>query len=140
LAYPSRPFPPIRSSPRPDLLCRYSTAADVFGKPGSRWSCAGAQPAEPAPRRRFGGAERHARIHQYGAPAFRNVGTSESPGTFLATITDWGYAALEGDGVIAPDDRDAVMRAVLDCPVHAIIALPDTDELPPASGAGTDLS
>lgn len=31
-----------------------------------------------------------------------------------------GYASLIGDGTVAEADRDAVMRALLDCPVHAI--------------------
>ena len=36
------------------------------------------------------------------------------------SLDDWGYASLEGDGEVAEGDRDAVMRALLDCPVHAI--------------------
>jgi ferredoxin len=36
------------------------------------------------------------------------------------SLDDWGYASLEGNGDIADDDRDAVKRALLDCPVHAI--------------------
>ncbi|WP_459545499.1 ferredoxin [Nocardia sp. X0981] len=41
-------------------------------------------------------------------------------------LDDWGYASLAGDPVIAPADRDAVTRALLDCPVHAITRLPET--------------
>ena len=37
------------------------------------------------------------------------------------SLDDWGYASLIGDGTIPEGDRDAVMRALLDCPVHAII-------------------
>ena len=37
------------------------------------------------------------------------------------SLDDWGYASLIGDGAVPEDDRDAVMRALLDCPVHAII-------------------
>jgi ferredoxin len=37
------------------------------------------------------------------------------------SLDDWGYASLTGDGTVAEPDRDAVMRALLDCPVHAII-------------------
>lgn len=40
-------------------------------------------------------------------------------------LDDWGYASLAGDGVIADPDHDAVTRALLDCPVHAIIAMPE---------------
>ena len=36
------------------------------------------------------------------------------------SLDDWGYASLEGNGEVAEGDRDAVIRAVLDCPVHAI--------------------
>ena len=45
-------------------------------------------------------------------------------------LDDWGYAVLAGDGNIPAQDRDAVMRALMDCPVHAIMELgerrPDT--------------
>ncbi|MGE2692451.1 ferredoxin [Mycolicibacterium pulveris] len=37
------------------------------------------------------------------------------------SLDDWGYASLIGDGTVPEKDRDAVMRALLDCPVHAII-------------------
>lgn len=40
-------------------------------------------------------------------------------------LDDWGYAALIGDGRVPPEDRDAVMRALLDCPAHAIAELGD---------------
>lgn len=36
------------------------------------------------------------------------------------SLDDWGYASLVGDGEVEAADRDAVMRALLDCPVHAI--------------------
>jgi len=36
------------------------------------------------------------------------------------SLDDWGYASLEGTGEVAEGDHDAVMRALLDCPVHAI--------------------
>ncbi|MGA5535947.1 ferredoxin [Mycolicibacterium nivoides] len=41
-------------------------------------------------------------------------------------LDDWGYASLQGDGTIPEADEDAVRRALLDCPVHAIIELKDT--------------
>jgi ferredoxin len=41
-----------------------------------------------------------------------------APGYF--SLDDWGYAALIGDGTVAGPDHDAVMRALWDCPVHAI--------------------
>ncbi|OBK19855.1 ferredoxin [Mycobacterium asiaticum] len=36
------------------------------------------------------------------------------------SLDDWGYASLVGDGNVAEQDHDPVMRALLDCPVHAI--------------------
>jgi ferredoxin len=39
------------------------------------------------------------------------------------SLDDWGYASLVGNGDIPDKDRDAVMRALYDCPVHAIIAI-----------------
>lgn len=39
------------------------------------------------------------------------------------SLDDWGYASLIGDGTVPEADRDAVTRALLDCPVHAIIAM-----------------
>ena len=37
------------------------------------------------------------------------------------SLDDWGYASLVGDGTVPEKDRNAVMRALMDCPVHAII-------------------
>lgn len=39
------------------------------------------------------------------------------------SLDDWDYASLIGDGTVPEADRDAVMRALLDCPVHAITEL-----------------
>ncbi|WP_353370319.1 ferredoxin [Mycobacterium sp.] len=47
------------------------------------------------------------------------------------SLDDWGYASLEGNGAIPEQDRDAVMRALLDCPVHAIIELSDSPTAAP---------
>ncbi|MBF6341453.1 ferredoxin [Nocardia abscessus] len=47
------------------------------------------------------------------------------------SLDDWGYAALEGTGVVAAADQDGVLRALLDCPVHAIIAVPEPETGPP---------
>ncbi|RDI45070.1 ferredoxin [Nocardia mexicana] len=44
------------------------------------------------------------------------------------SLDDWGYATLEGDGTIPPQDRDPALRALLDCPAHAITQDPDDDE------------
>jgi len=39
------------------------------------------------------------------------------------SLDDWGYACLVGDGVIPEADRPAVLRALMDCPVHAIMEM-----------------
>jgi len=36
------------------------------------------------------------------------------------SLDDWGYTNLVGTGAVPEQDHDAVMRALLDCPVHAI--------------------
>jgi ferredoxin len=51
------------------------------------------------------------------------------------SLDDWGYAALIGDGTVAAQDHDAVLRALMDCPVHAIMELGERrpDDPPPPS-------
>ena len=44
-----------------------------------------------------------------------------APGTF--SLDDWGYASLEGDGAVDQAHEPEVRRALLDCPVHAIVEL-----------------
>jgi len=39
------------------------------------------------------------------------------------SLDDWGYASLVGNGEIPKADHDEVTRALLDCPVHAIIEM-----------------
>jgi ferredoxin len=39
------------------------------------------------------------------------------------SLDDWGYASLIGNGSVPDADRDAVRRALFDCPVHAIIEM-----------------
>jgi ferredoxin len=52
---------------------------------------------------------------------------ARAPGYF--SLDDWGYASLAGRGGgivrgdVAPEDEDAVNRAILDCPIHAITIL-----------------
>jgi len=57
------------------------------------------------------------------------------------SLDDWGYASLEGNGDVADVDRDAVKRALLDCPVHAITEWSEHREPGPhpmSAGAGQD--
>jgi ferredoxin len=49
------------------------------------------------------------------------VCAKHAPGYF--SLDDWGYASLIGDGTVPEADHDAVKRALLDCPVHAIIEM-----------------
>jgi ferredoxin len=53
------------------------------------------------------------------------------------SLDDWGYASLVGNGEIPEQDHNAVMRALLDCPVHAIIEMSGQHrtEAPPAHTA-----
>lgn len=39
------------------------------------------------------------------------------------SIDEWGYASLAGSGEVPAHEEDGVKRAILDCPVHAIIKL-----------------
>lgn len=43
------------------------------------------------------------------------------------SLDDWGYASLTGDGAVDEADEHDVMRALLDCPVHAIIEITEDD-------------
>jgi ferredoxin len=49
------------------------------------------------------------------------------------SLDDWGYAVLVGDGHIPEGDHDAVLRALMDCPVHAIMEIGERrpDDAPP---------
>ena len=61
------------------------------------------------------------------------VCAKHAPGYF--SLDDWGYASLIGDGNVAEQDRDAVMRALLDCPVHAITEIGERQAGVAAPGA-----
>ncbi len=56
------------------------------------------------------------------------------------SLDDWGYACLIGDGTVAEEDRDAVMRALMDCPVHAIMELDERrpDDVSPLMNGDAD--
>ena len=51
------------------------------------------------------------------------------------SLDDWGYAALIGDGTVPEADRDDVLRALFDCPVHAIVEI-SADEFAGEGGPG----
>ena len=56
-----------------------------------------------------------------------------APGYF--SLDDWGYAALVGNGEVPQEDSAAVTRALLDCPVHAIIEMNVPAPDPAAAGS-----
>ncbi|MEB3030155.1 ferredoxin [[Mycobacterium] nativiensis] len=49
-----------------------------------------------------------------------------APGYF--SLDDWGYASMTGNGTVAEGDEPDVMRALMDCPVHAIIEIDEQDD------------
>ena len=55
------------------------------------------------------------------------------------SLDDWGYASLVGNGEIPEQDHDAVMRAIMDCPVHAILKIGEyrPPDPPPPTDAGS---
>lgn len=57
------------------------------------------------------------------------------------SLDDWGYAVLVGDGSIPARDHDAVQRALMDCPAHAIMELGERrpDDPHPSTVAEPDL-
>ena len=56
------------------------------------------------------------------------------------SLDDWGYACLIGDGTIPEQDRGPVTRALMDCPVHAIMEMDERrpDDVPPPSSSDGD--
>lgn len=44
------------------------------------------------------------------------------------SLDDWGYASPTGDGTVDEADESDVMRALMDCPVHAIIEINEQDD------------
>lgn len=44
-----------------------------------------------------------------------------APETF--SLDEWGYASLSCSGEVSPEQEAGVRRALLDCPVHAIVEL-----------------
>ncbi|MGE2715333.1 ferredoxin [Mycolicibacterium litorale] len=59
------------------------------------------------------------------------------------SLDDWGYASLIGNGTVPEADEPAVRRALLDCPVHAIIEMHEGEPVrdrpsqPPAGPASS---
>lgn len=62
------------------------------------------------------------------------------------SLDDWGYASLIGNGTVPAADQPAVRRALLDCPVHAIIEMHEGEPVrdrasqPPPGTAAADSS
>ena len=57
-------------------------------------------------------------------------GTCAKHAPELFVLDEWGYASLSGDGRVAaePAAEDRARRAIIDCPVHAIVEIPDQEE------------
>ncbi|WP_197375013.1 ferredoxin [Mycolicibacterium baixiangningiae] len=58
------------------------------------------------------------------------------------SLDDWGYASLIGNGTVPEADQPAVLRALMDCPVHAIIEMHEGEPVrnrpaEPAAGAAS---
>jgi ferredoxin len=54
------------------------------------------------------------------------------------SLDDWGYASLVGNGDVPEQDREAVMRALLDCPVHAILKIGEYRQADGPTPSGAD--
>lgn len=48
-------------------------------------------------------------------------GTCGAHAPNIFEIDEWGYAALKSDGSVPASELDNVKRAIIDCPVHAIV-------------------
>lgn len=64
------------------------------------------------------------------------VCAKQAPGYF--SLDDWGYASMIGNGTVPEVDRDAVERALFDCPVHAIIEMSTAQTHVSLGAAGHD--
>lgn len=53
----------------------------------------------------------------------------------IFSLDEWGYASLVGDGEISAEDEESVRRALLDCPVHAIVELSEDRSVRIPAGA-----
>jgi ferredoxin len=55
---------------------------------------------------------------------------AHAPETF--SQDEWGYVSLVGAGNVSEEHEDGVRRALLDCPVHAIVELHHAREAEPS--------
>ena len=78
----------------------------------------------------IGGGEMRIRLDRTLCDGF-GICAKHAPEYF--SLDDWGYASLIGNGIVPEQDRDAVLRALMDCPVHAIMELGERrpDDAPP---------
>ena len=49
-----------------------------------------------------------------------------APEVFL--LDEWGYASVAADGLVPQGAEDRVRRAIIDCPVNAIIEIAEDSE------------
>lgn len=53
----------------------------------------------------------------------------------IFSLDEWGYASLVGGNQVSDEDEGPVRRALLDCPVHAIVELSDDRTIRIPAGA-----
>src|ERR1700712_242106 len=126
---PTWPLPCSTSFPT-----RWTAISPVPARTAARASFAPTVPTRPLRQLEGGELAMKIRLDRTVCDGF-GVCAKHAPGYF--SLDDWGYASLIGDGVVPEHDRDAVMRALLDCPVHAITEFgernPEVVHPPPAS-------
>jgi ferredoxin len=52
-----------------------------------------------------------------------------APDVFI--LDEWGYASVANDGAVPTGAEDRVRRAIVDCPVHAILEIKEGEERKP---------
>ena len=115
---PAPPWTPRRTSRPacfeqfPQLVARHLAGRAIRAAPVRSARC-----GPTRWRRLVSGHEDPARPHA--VRRFRHLRQTCSRSTSRSTTG--GTRRWSGDGTVPEDDRDAVMRALLDCPVHAII-------------------
>jgi ferredoxin len=53
----------------------------------------------------------------------QGYGTCAALAPEVFVLDEWGYATVTHDGVVAPENEDAARRALLECPMAAIVTV-----------------
>jgi ferredoxin len=59
------------------------------------------------------------------------IGTCAQHAPEVFILDEWGYASTANDGQVPPGAEDRVRRAIIACPVHAIIEVTEEAEPKP---------